>query len=110
MEDPDAVAPSCMTQANPKARKQHRCCECGRTIEPGEHYLRVTEVWDHDPCTFKTCTECADLGSRFRRYVEYAYNPPFGCLFACMNEDSVTKEQLLALPEKYIVTEKTDDS
>ena len=102
MEDLDAIAPSCMTQTNPKARVEHRCCECRRTIKPGEHYWRVTGVWDHDPRTFKTCGECYDLGSRFRRYIEYAYNPPFGYLFEDMKESEVTREELLALPEKFV--------
>jgi len=109
MQDSDAVVSDCITFHTPKARKEHKCCECHRTIKPGEHYQRVTGVWDHDPNTFKTCTECADLASRFRRFIEYAYNPPFGYLFEEMKESEVTKEQLLALPEKFVATEKTDD-
>ena len=109
MDDYDAIPPSCITFHNPKARKEHKCCECKRIILRGEHYQRVTGVWDHNPGTFKICTECADLASRFRRYIEYETNPPFGELFECMKEDGVTKEVLLALPEKFVATEKTDD-
>ena len=46
------------------ARKSHRCCECGRTIEPAEQYQRVVGVWDGTFGGHTTCTQCvaaADL-------------------------------------------------
>ena len=47
----------CYTITNPRARKQHRCCECYGIIEPGEKYHVFKGVWDV-PMTFKTCSDC----------------------------------------------------
>ena len=43
------------------ARTQHRCCECGHTIRPGERYEHVSGKWTGQLGTFKTCMPCADL-------------------------------------------------
>lgn len=40
------------------ARKQHRCCECGRVIEPGESYHHTSGAWDGTLNTFKHCRHC----------------------------------------------------
>ena len=48
-----------------KARKDHKCCACGRIIQPGEEYERVFGVWDADPGTFKTCNDCLSLREAF---------------------------------------------
>jgi len=45
----------------PKARKQHKCCECGKTIEPGEIYERVASKYDGAVLTLKTCLVCAEI-------------------------------------------------
>lgn len=44
-----------------KARKVHRCEECGCAINAAEHYERVTGKWDGDVTTFKTCSRCIAL-------------------------------------------------
>jgi len=96
----DDIQPSYMTEAFPKARKQHKCCECGRIIEPGEHYQRISGVWDGRPGRFKTCTECWGVAARFRHYVEYNIDriPAFGELFEVMKIEGVTKETLPCIP------------
>ena len=43
-----------------RARKQHKCCECGGTIMPGEQYEHVRGKWD-DVATFDTCERCHDI-------------------------------------------------
>lgn len=40
------------------ARKEHRCSECGRTIETGESYLYVFGVWQGSPNQYKVCRHC----------------------------------------------------
>lgn len=49
-----------------KARKQHRCEECRRVIEPGESYENVMGKWDGDINYFKTCSHCLDV----RKFVQ----------------------------------------
>ena len=44
-----------------RARKQHRCCECGRLILPGCRYQTVFGVWEGNAETFRTCLLCYDL-------------------------------------------------
>ena len=43
-----------LSDARPKARKQHRCDDCFRAIQPGEKYRRATYVDD----TLWTSIEC----------------------------------------------------
>jgi hypothetical protein len=38
-----------------RARKTHKCCECGDTINPGEKYECVTCKGDGHLDRFKTC-------------------------------------------------------
>jgi len=42
----------------PKARKRHRCDECGMHIEPGEIYERYTGLSEGDFYVNKTCPSC----------------------------------------------------
>ena len=44
-----------------RARVEHRCCECGRTICPGETYEHVAGKSDGRIWTAKTCTECVEI-------------------------------------------------
>lgn len=43
------------------ARKEHRCGECGCTIQPGEKYEYVCGKWDGCVSVEKTCERCYDL-------------------------------------------------
>lgn len=48
-----------------RAMKEHRCCECGRTITPGERYEKVAGVWDGEFNTYKTCDDCLSIRDSF---------------------------------------------
>lgn len=52
--------PQVCIETNPKARKEHRCCECRGVIQIGERYEYCTGIWD-EPDTFKTCHDCVEL-------------------------------------------------
>ena len=43
------------------ARKEHRCCECHRTIKVGEQYRYESGVWENGPSSHKTCADCASV-------------------------------------------------
>jgi len=47
----------------PKARKDHRCSECGRTIGKGEKYKYEVGIWENSLDVFKTCNQCLDARS-----------------------------------------------
>jgi len=57
----DVETPQFMVDSHPAARKEHRCCECGKTINPGDRYERVTGMWDGIFQTFATCEFCAKV-------------------------------------------------
>lgn len=58
--DGNEYPPEMFTETHPTARKEHRCCECGRVIHPGERYERIDGVWDRADGmqTYKTCSHC----------------------------------------------------
>lgn len=61
-----------------KARKQHRCDSCGKTIEKGEEYERAVYKND-DMFTWRTCKRC-------KPYVDEAFNNPDYCFLDGMSE------------------------
>ncbi len=52
--------PEWLSETRHVARKEHRCCECGRVIQPRERYERATGLWDRKEGlqTYKTCPHC----------------------------------------------------
>lgn len=46
---------------HPKARKIHRCDECGGVIQVGETYSKHHGVFDGQGFTHKICSDCTDL-------------------------------------------------
>lgn len=49
----------------PKAKKEHRCCECRRTIVAGEEYQRWVGKWDGSLSSAKTCLFCCEIRDGF---------------------------------------------
>lgn len=47
-----------LTDERRRARKQYQCCECGRTITPGEHYHYTFALSDYEPFTARLCEHC----------------------------------------------------
>lgn len=41
-----------------RARREHKCNECGRTISVGEHYHRAGALYNHRWFTYRTCAHC----------------------------------------------------
>lgn len=73
--------PECITEAKPKARKRHKCCECRGLIMEGEVYVRVSGIWDGEPARFKTCVDCDALRTEADQGVQYTDEmTPFGGL------------------------------
>lgn len=53
--------PTIFEECRPRARKAHRCCECGGQIECGESYSRLSGLWDGRWKAYKTCVDCQEL-------------------------------------------------
>ena len=49
----------------PKARKPHKCYECGIMINPGDRYERVAGKWEGEFATFETCLFCVEVRKVF---------------------------------------------
>ena len=75
--DPDAEGPAFLREDYPLARKEHTCCECGGTIQPGEEYERAALVMQSRWSTYVTCMSCV----RIRR--EYC---PGGWVYGSLRE------------------------
>jgi len=76
----DYDSPKVYTITNPKARKEHRCCECRGVIQVGEIYERYTGIWD-EPDTFKTCPDCVALRDEISTETKNNYT------FECLHEE-----------------------
>jgi len=46
-------------ETHPRARVEHRCLMCGRTIMPGETYRRAAGLDRTSAWTWKECAHCA---------------------------------------------------
>lgn len=54
-------------RTKPVARKEHICCECGRTIRAGEPYNRGTGLFDARWSSFAWCRHCEAAGVWMQR-------------------------------------------
>lgn len=72
-----------------RARKQHCCCECLAPIEPGEHYMETTGVWDGRADRFRQCLFCGELMSLASSHPSVFHEddaPTFDGLFAWLSD------------------------
>ena len=62
-----------------KARKQHKCCECGRSISPGDEYIVSSGKYEGEFFSVKTCATCDEILR--------AFSCGGGCLHECLWDD-----------------------
>ena len=55
--EPDEVS-TILSSGVRKARREHRCCECGCRIQPGESYQVENTVFEGNLSVHKTCSIC----------------------------------------------------
>lgn len=61
--------PSVYVQETRKARKEHKCAECGSNIKPGQQYEHTFGIWDGHLDRIKTCQHCVDMREFVRAHV-----------------------------------------
>ncbi len=81
----DYDPPSFLCERILKARKEHRCFECRRTIVKGQPYERTAGVWNGSFSTYKICFACRTL----REWVSISL-PCFCWCYGNMLEDAAT--------------------
>ena len=54
----DYDGPEWIRKTQQAARKQHRCGECGRCIQPGERYVKAVGMWEGLISTHRRCSHC----------------------------------------------------
>lgn len=57
--------PEFYCEKTPVARKQHKCSECGKLIEPGTRYYAYTGKWNSEIYTHKLCPVCEEIAKAF---------------------------------------------
>lgn len=62
---PDDIENDFSSETILRARKQHRCSECARVIEPGQQYERAVGKSDGSVWTIKTCLTCSEIRKVF---------------------------------------------
>lgn len=48
-----------------KARKPHKCYECGDAIPAGSKYEYYSGIWEREPFSHKTCLLCVEIRDHF---------------------------------------------
>ena len=79
-----------------KARKIHKCCECGEEIRPGESYRVDSGKYDGEFFSEKTCLLCAEI--RGKLFCSWIY----GEMWELLAEESVFTLSLAGLSEAAI--------
>jgi len=56
--DYDYDQPAFFRASHHTSSARHRCCECGRAINPGERYLKIVGEWEGEFSAYKRCSHC----------------------------------------------------
>lgn len=85
-----------------RARKEHRCCECGGKILKGESYNYHSGVWDNQGRSFKVCPECDLLRDELDKDRDIEDRIVFGGLVedVQLTDDLAAARVLLSIMEK----------
>lgn len=65
LSDGDGDEPTIHDVTTPCAGKDHRCFECGETIERGSKHELVKAMWDGHWSKFRTCLSCVEIRNHF---------------------------------------------
>ena len=88
--DPDQF-PECFTEVMIKARKEHKCCECGDIIMPGQIYRREKGIWNGKWDCFDTCSVCSAIRDDYCS-CGFIYGELSKSIWECEGMDYITGE------------------
>lgn len=97
-----------VNERSPKARRQHKCCECGRAIVVGETYWRVVGKWEGCLQTFRQCLPCHEIQIVFACGQGYLYTQLWEDMENVMEALKVTSPcfNQLSVPARAFLTER----
>lgn len=90
--DIDGHAVKCLCDKWQKAKKQHRCCECYRTIQPGEKYKIEVNKYDDGLDSFKTCIDCMSVRSAM--FCDFLYGEIWEAVGEQIRDDGIPESCL----------------
>ena len=73
--------PSVCNDKTRKARKDHKCSNCGESITKYSNYHYISGIWNGYPNGFKLCNNCYSVISNFREMdkdISYEDGPDLG--------------------------------
>jgi hypothetical protein len=83
-----------------RARKPHKCCECGGMILPGQTYERVFWVFDGTAAHAETCADCREAwgiaGCKYRQFGGLSELATNATLYGS-DEEIATGKKILAM-------------
>ena len=100
----DYEAPEAYVCDHPKARKDHKCCECRGVIKVGEVYNRHHGIWDGEPDSYKVCSDCdflrVRLGKLLKEHDPWEEPPPFEGLSDAIFEENLFEKEFIDIKRK----------
>lgn len=72
------MMPAVCRVAHIVARREHRCCECGGTIQPLDVYERTVGLWEGSWGTFKVCLGCEEARDFYVEHFADDRDPDMG--------------------------------
>jgi len=74
----DVEMPSIYSDTVRKARREHKCCECGQIIKIGDRYHLFKGCWEGRWGEYKTCMECDEIKDEVLSLYRCDEVPAFG--------------------------------
>jgi len=85
----DYDCPDVFNERMIKARKPHKCCECGAVIQVGDRHELVEGLWDGSWSRYRTCRACKTIRNHYCPNGSI-YGGLKGQLWECLEMDYVT--------------------
>ncbi len=79
----DGEGPSCFSECERVARKEHTCSECDEAITKGTRYHYESGIWEGVPGSYKTCLPCVEI----RRHFACEQGWLYGCLWSDLRDN-----------------------
>lgn len=98
----DFTQPDFWTSVDRKARKPHKCCECGSEIKVGETYNYASGKWEDEVKNYKTCGDCVKIGELLECYgLGAMYEQLWDC--ELIGKDSEDEDLVISLDDRLDV-------